>query len=234
MQEPRKMSRIPAYGLVRRNILAAAATFSNKTGAFDMAKLVFFVGGAGAGKTTLAKALASKRRAVVLDMDTLLRPAAVALMTLAGLDPDDRDSPEYKRLCRDLGYRITMDAAWENIGVGNDTFVIGPFTKETDDPDWIERELTRSGVQASEVETKLVLVHLPSPEVYRQRIERRSTAIDLWKLDNWTEFSRSLAPRTPKWRLPASRMLRYDNSRPLDETQLSLLEAFVYEERDRE
>ena len=88
-------------------------------------RLVFFLGGAGAGKTTAAKALAARRRAAVFDMDTRLRPAAEALMTLAGLDPSDRESDAYQKLCRELGYRITMDAALENVAVGTDAFVIG-------------------------------------------------------------------------------------------------------------
>jgi predicted kinase len=99
-----------------------------------MRKLVFFVGGAGAGKTTLAKKLAARSGAVFLDMDTLQRPAAEALMTAAGFDPTDRDSTDYKRLCRDLGYRITMDAALENVSLGTDVYVVGPFTREIADP----------------------------------------------------------------------------------------------------
>lgn len=61
-----------------------------------MNKLVFFLGPAGAGKTTLAKAIASRRKVPFFDMDILLRPAADAIMTFHGLDPADRDSTDYK------------------------------------------------------------------------------------------------------------------------------------------
>src|SRR5665647_307340 len=106
-----------------------------------MPKLVFFLGPAGSGKTTLAKTLIEKHHAAFFDMDTLARPAAEAIMTLSGLDPNDRDSPIYKQYCRDLGYRITMDAALENLHLGIDAFVIGPFTQELEDPLWLEQEL---------------------------------------------------------------------------------------------
>ncbi|WP_274653201.1 AAA family ATPase [Paenibacillus humicola] len=191
-------------------------------------RLVFFLGGAGAGKTTAAKALAARRRAAVFDMDTLLRPAAEALMTLAGLDPSDRDSDAYKQLCRDLGYRITMDAALENIAVGTDAFVIGPFTRETDDPDWLDRELSRFGVTRETAFVKVVFVTLADPELYRTRIRLRGSELDRWKLDNWSAFSRSLAPREQKWGLPGEAVLRFDNSGPLDEAKLAQLETFVY------
>lgn len=108
-----------------------------------MSKLIFFIGPAGAGKTTLARAWASKHGGAFLDMDTLLRPAAAAIMTLAGKDPEDRDSPFYKQHCRDLGYRITMDAALENAALGLDAIVIGPFTREIGDPAWLGQELSR-------------------------------------------------------------------------------------------
>jgi len=193
-----------------------------------MRKLVFFVGGAGAGKTTLAKALAKRRGVSILDMDTVLRPAAVALMTQAGLDPSDRDSSFYKTLCRDLGYRITMDAALENIAIGGDIFVIGPFTKETETPDWIEQELSAIGASLVDVDVKVVFVYLQNDKLHYERIVQRGSVLDQYKLDNWSEFSRSLVKRELKWRIPASSVLYFDNSQGLDEQSLASLEQFVY------
>ncbi|WP_028609322.1 AAA family ATPase [Paenibacillus harenae] len=193
-----------------------------------MRKLVFFLGGAGAGKTTLAKAMARKRGAAFFDMDTLLRPAAEALMKQAGLDPSDRDSAAYKTLCRDLGYRITMDAALENIGIGTDAFVVGPFTKETKTPDWIERELSAIGATLDHVDVKVIFVALQNERDYYNRIVQRGSELDQWKLDNWREFSRSLAKRELKWNIPASSVLYYDNTKPSDQEAIAVLERFVY------
>lgn len=193
-----------------------------------MGKLVFFVGGAGAGKTTLAKAIAAKRGAAVFDMDTLLRPAAKALMTQAGLDPTDRDSAAYKALCRDLGYRITMDAALENVALGNDAFVIGPFTKELADPDWIVAQLSRLGDAARDTATKVVVVHLKDERSYRERIEARDSELDRWKLTHWDEFSRSLRPRQPAWALPEGSVLYADNSSPNARETVERIERFLY------
>jgi dephospho-CoA kinase len=190
-------------------------------------KLVFIVGGAGAGKTTLAKGLASKRHAVLLDMDTLARPASVAVMTLAGLDPNDRDSAEYKQLCRELGYRITMNAALENVELGTDVLVIGPFTKETDDALWLERELSRIGATVSDVDVKVVFVYLQE-DIYKDRITQRGSLLDQWKLDHWSEYSRSLMRREIKWNVPSSSVLYLDNSSRQIEHTRSTLERFVY------
>ncbi|BBH22284.1 ATPase [Paenibacillus baekrokdamisoli] len=193
-----------------------------------MRKLIFVLGGAGAGKTTVAKALAHTRRAALFDMDTLLRPAAEAIMTQAGLDPNDRDSATYKRLCRDLGYRITMDAALENIAIGTDAIVIGPFTQETEDPLWLENELAAIGATMNEVEVKVVVVHLQDEQLYQQRIEARSSVLDRWKLDNWSQFRRSLTRREIKWNLATDSILYFDNSGMLSEERLTMLERFIY------
>lgn len=192
-----------------------------------MRKLVFFLGGAGAGKTTLAKALARRSRAALFDMDTLLRPAAEAIMTLSGLDPSDRDSPLYKTRCRELGYRITMDAALENVELGTDVYVIGPFTRETEEPEWLENELSRIGASLRDVEVKVIFVCLPDESHYRERIRQRGSALDAWKLDNWEAFSRSLVPRDTRWPLPESSILYFDNSGELSGDKLALLEQFI-------
>lgn len=193
-----------------------------------MPKLVFFLGPAGAGKTTLAKSMVKKRPAAFFDMDTLARPAAEAIMTLSGLDSNDRDSPIYKQHCRDLGYRITMDAALENLQLGVDAFVIGPFTKELENPLWLEQELSGKELSLETVEVKALFVYLPNDSFYQDRIKARGSALDVWKLENWRSFSPSLIRREIKWKLPPTSILYFDNSGLLNTGSKSLIEEFVY------
>ncbi|MGG1554165.1 AAA family ATPase [Paenibacillus ferrarius] len=192
-----------------------------------MRKLLFFIGPAGAGKTTLAAAWARRYGGAFLDMDTLLRPAAEAIMTLARQDPTDRDSPFYKKHCRDLGYRITMDAALENLKLGLDALVIGPFTRESEDPLWLERELARIGADTESVQVRVLFVHLPDEAAYYERIRARGLALDAWKLDNWAQFRPSLARRTIKWELDPAHVCYWDNAAPLSEERLAELAAFI-------
>lgn len=197
-----------------------------------MRKLVFFLGPAGAGKTTIAKALAKRSRAALFDMDTLLRPTAVALMKLAGQDPEDRDSITYKILCRDLGYRITMDAALENVELGSDAFVIGPFTKETESKEWLVKELEGIGASVDDVAVKVVFVHLADQTSYYERIQERGSSLDDWKLTNWDEFSRTLIVRDIKWSIPDSSILYYDNSAPLTDESINSVARFIYDDSE--
>ena len=123
-----------------------------------MPKLVFFVGPAGAGKTTLAKAMARCHPAAFLDMDTLLQPAAETIMLISNHDPKDCDSPLYKQYCR----------------------------------------------------------------------EARNSAMDEWKLENWSSFSQSLTRRIIQWKLPGASILYYDNSGPLVHNNFLFIERFIY------
>lgn len=193
-----------------------------------MSKLIFFLGGAGSGKTTLAKALSRQRKAAFFDMDILLRPAAEAIMTLQGLDPTDRDSPEYKRLCRDLGYRITMDAALDNVALGIDTIVVGPFTKETQTPDWIEQELARIGRSLQDTDVRVAYIYLNSEALYKERIRARQSPLDEWKLANWDKFAASLARKQVSWPLPSSSVAYIDNSNKDISIALNEVERSMY------
>jgi len=195
-----------------------------------MTKLVFFLGPAGAGKTTLAKAVATRTKAAFFDMDILLRPAADVIMSMHGLDPTDRDSSDYKRLCRDLGYHITMDAALDNIALDIDSFVVGPFTKEAANSTWIENELSRIGRTLQDVEVKVVLVELANEKLYRDRILGRSSSLDDWKMEHWEQFRASLGRRNVQWPLPSTSIMNIDNSNPDIQDAISKVAQFLYDE----
>lgn len=193
-----------------------------------MRKLVFFVGGAGSGKTTLAKGITDKHHAVFLDMDTVSRRASEKIMRIAGHDPDDRDSAAYKELCRDLGYEMTMDVARENLELNADVFAVGPFTSEIRNPNWIHDELAKIGATVNDVEVKVVYVYLADMTQYKKRIEERGHKADEWKLANWDLFVKRMERTNVEWDLPGDSVLYFDNSAStLEENTLSI-EQFVY------
>ena len=200
-----------------------------------MRKLIFFIGPAGAGKTTLAKAWARKHGGAFLDMDTLLRPAAEAIMTLAGQDPNDRDSPTYKTYCRDLGYRITMDAALENLELGLDAIVVGLSPKNWQIRFGWKRNFQTLVLRLTMFALGLFLSYLPSEKAYQERIQTRGSALDVWKLDNWKHFSQSLVRREIKWLIDPSSILYFDNSGPFSSVKLDeLRNSFLKAKRSKE
>jgi hypothetical protein len=111
--------------------------------------------------------------------------------------------------------------------VDQDAIVIGPFTKELGDPFWLENELARIGATVQDVSIRVIYVFLASEEAYRERLQGRGSALDVWKLDNWQQFRSSLKRKEVTWRLEPLSLLHWDNSEQMTEVRVAELEAFI-------
>jgi len=138
-------------------------------------------GSPGAGKTTYAKQLASIKHAVLLDIDPVTERLVRLALRESGHDPDDRDSEYFKRTFREPIYDTLFDIARENI-LFQDVVVVGPFTKELQDPEWpVKLSQTLGGP------VEVHYVYCP-PEVRRHRLAQRGEARDLAKLHDWDDY----------------------------------------------
>lgn len=135
----------------------------------------------GAGKTTFATKLVAEWGAVFLDSDQVAQRLVRAGLQLAGMDPDDRDSPAYKVAYRDPVYETLWDLAVIN-GRHLSVVVAGPFTRECGDASWPEKIAARTGMPV-----EIWFVHC-AEEIRRQRIAARGEARDASKLDDWENY----------------------------------------------
>jgi predicted kinase len=147
-----------------------------------MSQLWVICGPAGAGKSTYGRKLAAEKGACFLDSDTVTEPAVRAGMVLAGLDPDDRDSPEYKVAFRAPVYECLFAAAAENLS-HTDVVLVGPFTSEIRNPGW------RDGLEERfKAPVRVIFVSCDVIE-RKRRIELRGNPRDDFKLRNWSEYT---------------------------------------------
>ncbi|MGO4693296.1 AAA family ATPase [Paenibacillus sp. 2TAB26] len=197
-----------------------------------MQKLVFFVGVAGTGKTTVARKLSARIPAAFLDRDTIGGRFVEAILELNGLDKRDRDSDYYKKHLRDLEYDTAKDVCIENLAAGQNVFMISPFTAELKNKQWIEEVVEAAGLTMNEVDVKVVVVTLLDMELQKNRIIGRQTERDQWKLDNWGDFEKRIAfvPQI-NWVIPNSSILVFDNSGELTEEKAEQLFQFVNEKQ---
>jgi mannitol-1-/sugar-/sorbitol-6-phosphatase len=93
-------------------------------------------GAAGAGKSTLGRALAEAAGAVLLDLDVLTNPlldAAFAALGGRGHWNDDR----HHAAVRPARYGVLLDAASVQVSLGHDVVLVAPFTRElSGGPEW--------------------------------------------------------------------------------------------------
>lgn len=193
-----------------------------------MQKLVFFVGVAGTGKTTVAKKLAARMPAVFLDRDTIGGRFVEAMLMEEGVDKDDRDSEFYKKNLRHLEYNTFADVCIENLALGQNVFMVSPFTQELKDPEWLNQLLSSAGKTLANLDVKIVVVTLTDPEKQRKRIEARKATRDEWKLEHWEEYWKNLKfiPEI-NWQIDQSSILIYENNEELTEEKIQGIADFI-------
>lgn len=149
-------------------------------------------GPAGAGKSAYARRLAAELGACLIDSDIATERLVRAGLSLAGLDPDDRDSPAYKRAYRDAVYEAMFDLAVANLP-HLPVVLAGPFTREGGEEDWPDRLERRLGIRP-----RLHFVWCP-PDLRRQRIEARGEERDRPKLADWDTYAAQCREDRPVW-----------------------------------
>lgn len=144
------------------------------------------------GKTTYATRLANDLGALLLDSDLVAERLVRAGLLLAGMDPNDRDSPRYKQAYRDTVYETLFDLAASHLHRGP-VVIAGPFTSEGGREEWpaeLEARLGRA--------PELHFVYCP-PDERRARVESRGAERDRPKLGAWDSYVSTCREEAPVW-----------------------------------
>lgn len=147
-----------------------------------MNPLFIVCGNAGVGKTTFGQKLAQQHEAVMLDIDTVSEQLVRAGLQSSGMDPDDRDSAQFKVIYRDAIHSTLFNIAQQNLP-HRTCVIVAPFTQERRDPQFLSACERRLGTQVQ-------LYYLTcSEDTRRQRIMARANPRDAGKLGNWASYS---------------------------------------------
>jgi predicted kinase len=155
-------------------------------------RLILFAGHAGTGKTTLAKKALplivekTGEDFFFLDKDTVYGAYSAHVMELTTNNPNDRDSPFYLENLRDWEYAGLFAIAKENLQLGVNVILVGPFSSEIQsghifNPD----ELGVPSVSS----IRIAWIDLDENEA-KHRMEKRADPRDEYKLQHWKEYAR--------------------------------------------
>jgi hypothetical protein len=153
-------------------------------------RLILFSGHAGTGKTTLAKKAIVKiiektnQDYFFLDKDTAFGAFSSHLMEVATGNPNDRDSPYYLTHLRDWEYKGLLEVARENLALGVNVILVGPFSKEIMSHDMFDPDKLSLPFNTS---IRVAWIDLSDTEAKR-RIEHRADPRDDWKLAHWQDY----------------------------------------------
>jgi len=171
-------------------------------------RLILFAGHAGTGKSTLAKRALpliiekTGEDFFFLDKDTVYGAYSAHVMKLTTQNPNDRDSPYYLENLRDWEYQGLIDIARENLLLGVNVILVGPFSKEIQSGRMFNAH--ELGVPPQTM-IQIAWIDLEETEA-RKRMEKRADPRDEWKLTHWDQYAkRRIEPPTH------SKLHRFDN-----------------------
>jgi predicted kinase len=162
-----------------------------------MARLIFFTGHAGVGKTTLSKIAVQQLHVLtgesffLLDKDTVYSAYSAKVMGLLTGDPHDRDSPTFLKNLRQPEYDGLLDIARDNLALGVNVVICAPFSQEVKSHRIFDAQAL--GMPAN---TRIHVAWITiDEELARQRIISRGDLRDRYKLAHWDSYrSRRFEP----------------------------------------
>jgi sugar-phosphatase len=132
-------------------------------------RVVVVAGPAGAGKSTLGRALAAEMRAVLLDLDDLTNPVLDAVW----VGPGHWNDPEHRAVVRPARYAALRAAAAAQVASGVDVVLVAPFTAELAGGD----EWAALTAAVAPAEPFVVWIDAPA-DVLAARVRERANARD--------------------------------------------------------
>lgn len=178
-------------------------------------RLILFAGHAGTGKSTLAKKALpliiekTGEDFFFLDKDTVYGAFSAHVMELTTHNPNDRDSPFYLNHLRDWEYQGLIDVARENLLLGVNVILVGPFSKEIQSGHMLNPQALGIPPQTS---ISIAWIDLDAQEA-KLRMEKRDDPRDQWKLMHWDQYAtRRIDP-------PEHQRIKRFNNKDFDEAK---------------
>ena len=153
-------------------------------GIYRMKHLTLVTSPPACGKTFISKQLAKAlTNCVYLDKDTLI-VLSKQIFAVAG-EEYNRSSDFFQREIRDYEYYCVLDLAMEALDYNDTVLINAPFTEEIRDDEYLDSLRKRLAKHGAELVVIWVNTRV---EVCRERMIKRNSDRDTWKLEHWDEY----------------------------------------------
>lgn len=149
-----------------------------------MKKMILVTSPPACGKTFISKQLAKNLKHVVyLDKDTLI-VLSNRIFDVAG-EERNRSSDFFESNIRNFEYEAIINIAMEALDYDDIVLINAPFTREIRSPEYMDQFRKRLASKNARLEIIWVVT---DPEICHQRMIRRNSSRDTWKLENWDQY----------------------------------------------
>ena len=149
-----------------------------------MKKMILVTSPPACGKTYISKQLAKNLKHVVyLDKDTLI-VLSNRIFDVAG-EERNRSSDFFESNIRNFEYEAIINIAMEALDYDDIVLINAPFTREIRSPEYMDQFRKRLASKNARLEIIWVVT---DPEICHQRMIRRNSSRDTWKLENWDQY----------------------------------------------
>lgn len=170
--------------------------------------VIFLIGAAGSGKSTIGKRIASDYNFCYLDKDTICNQFTGVLLESRGYSPHERDGNAfYNDVVMDLEYRTLLDIADDNLKLGRSVVLDAPFLSYFARSNYVDELREKYGWQNVK---PIVLQVTIDFAVLKERMRERGLDRDKWKFANWDTYVQSVRQKQCLWR--NVEIKRFDNS----------------------
>ncbi len=154
-------------------------------------------GGAGSGKSTVARKIGALTDALYLDKDVVAGALAGLALELLGEEPSDRESNDvYLRKVMPLEYDTMFAIAAQNLALGHSVVLDAPFAMYLSDPNFLQAAMAKAAWPRVHVRA----IHVTaSQETVKRRLLTRNSARDRVKLDGWDTYWRQFGVLQCNW-----------------------------------
>ena len=153
-----------------------------------MKRMILVTSPPACGKTFISKKLAERLKHVVyLDKDTLIC-LSKQIFRVAG-EPYDRSSQFFEENIRNYEYEAILNLGFEALSYDDIVLINAPFTREIRNAGYL-RELQEK-LKALNAVLNVIWV-VTDPEVCHERMIKRNSSRDTWKLQNWDKYIKNV------------------------------------------